>query len=339
LFIRAAGPKLMAVNVQWLQERTRMNVHKNARLTPRGRALLVRRIVEEGLRPVEAAQAAGVSSRTAYKWLRRFEAEGWAGLEDRSSRPRGCPHQTEAAVCQQIVALRRERRTYRQISQQLGVSMSSVARILSRAGLNRLSALEPAAPIVRYVYDRPGALLHLDIKKLGRFRRPGHRVTGNRRWDSPQAGWEYVHVAVDDASRVAFSAIFPDETGTSAWRFLLAALRYYQRLGIRVQRVMTDNGACYLSRAFHRACRRLGIRHIRTQPYTPRTNGKAERFIQTALREWAYARTYQHSAQRAAHLPLWQHQYNWHRPHASLTYQTPISALGLTVNNLLGLHS
>jgi len=316
-----------------------MNVHKNARLTPRGRALLVRRIVEEGLRPVEAAQAAGVSSRTAYKWLRRFEAEGWAGLEDRSSRPRGCPHQTEAAVCQQIVALRRERRTYRQISQQLGVSMSSVARILSRAGLNRLSALEPAAPIVRYVYDRPGALLHLDIKKLGRFRRPGHRVTGNRRLDSPQAGWEYVHVAVDDASRVAFSALFPDETGQSACRFLLAALRYYRGLGIRIQRVMTDNGPCYRSRAFRKACRRLGIRHIRTRPYTPRTNGKAERFIQTALREWAYARAYDHSAQRAAHLPLWQHQYNWHRPHASLKYQTPISALGLTVNNLLGLHT
>jgi transposase InsO family protein len=316
-----------------------MNVHKNARLTPHGRALLVRRIVEEGLRPVEAAQAAGVSPRTAYKWLRRFEAEGGAGLEDRSSRPRVCPHQTGAGVCQQILALRRERRTYRQIGQQLGVSMSTVGRILGRAGLNRLSALEPAPPVVRYVYERPGALLHLDIKKLGRFRRPGHRVTGNRRCDSPQAGWEYVHVAVDDASRVAFSAIFPDETSSSAIRFLLAALRYYRGLGIRIQRVMTDNGSCYRSRAFSKACRRLGLRHIRTKPYTPRTNGKAERFIQTALREWAYARAYQHSAQRAAHLPLWQHQYNWHRPHASLKYQAPISILGLTVNNLLGLHS
>jgi transposase InsO family protein len=316
-----------------------MNVHKNARLTPRGRALLVRRIVEEGLRPVEAAQAAGVSPRTAYKWLRRFETEGWAGLEDRSSRPVSCPHQTDADLCKQITMLRRERRSYRQISQQLGVSMSTVGRVLSRAGLNRLCALEPVRPVVRYVYDQPGALLHLDIKKLGRFRRPGHRVTGDRRCDSSGAGWEYVHVAVDDTSRVAFSAIYPDETGKSAQRFLIAALHYYRSLGIQVQRVMTDNGACYVSRRFRGTCRRLGLRHIRTRPYTPRTNGKAERFIQTALREWAYARAYDHADQRAAHLPLWQHQYNWHRPHASLKYQSPISTLGLTVNNLLGLHS
>lgn len=193
-----------------------MNVHKNARLTPRGREILVRRIVEEGLRPSEAAQACGVSPRTAYKWLKRYREEGGAGLGDRSSRPQRCPHQIDPVRREHIVALRRTRMTYRQISEKTGVSPSTIGRVLARAGLNRLSALEPAAPILRYVYEHPGELLHLDIKKLGRFRRPGHRLTGNRRLDSPGAGWEYVHVALDDASRVGYSAIYPDESGRSA---------------------------------------------------------------------------------------------------------------------------
>lgn len=316
-----------------------MNMHHNARLTPRGRALLVRRMTEDGLRPEEAAQASGVSVRTAYKWLARYRAEGPAGLCDRSSRPRACPHQTSGKICDRIIELRRQRRTYRQISQELGVAQSTVGRLLARAGLNRLSLLEPAKPANRYVYDHPGELLHLDVKKLGRFVRPGHRATGNRRQDSPGAGWEYVHVAVDDASRIALATIHPDETGRSACRALVAAVRYYAGFGITIRRVLTDNGACYRSRRFARLCRRLGIRHLRTKPYSPRTNGKAERFIQTALREWAYARSYDSSTDRGRHLPTWLHHYNWHRQHASLHYQPPISSLELPLNNLLGLHS
>lgn len=315
-----------------------MNSHKNARLTVHSRELLVRRIVEHGLRAEEAAQAMGVSARTAYKWLKRYREQGWAGLHNRSSRPAHCPHATPAACREDIIERRKARQTYRQISQALGVGRSTVARVLQREGLNRLSRLEPAAPIQRYEYDEPGGLLHLDIKKLGRFRRPGHRVTGDRTQDSPGAGWEYVHVAIDDHSRIAFSAIYPDETAKSACAALLQALRYYASLGIRFTRVLTDNGACYKSRRFRRLCRRLGIKHMRTKPYTPRTNGKAERFIQTALREWAYARAYETSSQRARHLPYWLHQYNWHRPHASLGYHPPISRLQ-TVNNLVGLHS
>lgn len=316
-----------------------MNMHQNARLTPRGRELLVRRVLEDGLRAEEAAQACGVSVRTAYKWLARYRAEGWAGLLDRSSRPAACPHRTPAGIRKQIIKLRRERRTYRQISQELAVASSTVGRVLRRAGLNRLSLLEPARPTNRYVYDHPGELLHLDIKKLGRFRRPGHRVTGNRRQDSPGAGWEYVHVAVDDASRLALTTIHPDETARSACRALVAAVRYFSGFGIRIQRVLTDNGSCYRSRHFARLCRRLGIRHLRTKPYSPRTNGKAERFIQTTLREWAYARSYDSSEHRASHMPIWLHHYNWHRQHASLNYQPPISTLGLDMNNLVGLHS
>lgn len=315
-----------------------MNVHKNARLTPHGRELLVRRVLDEGLRPAEAAQAAGVSLRTAHKWLARFRQEGLPGLQDRSSRPHACPHALPTSVRTEILARRRSRQTYRDIGQAMQVGHSTVARLLRRAGLNRLCTLEPAKPVVRYEYDQPGGLLHLDIKKLGRFRRPGHRVTQDRQTSSRGAGWEYVHVAIDDASRVAFSALYPDEQGRSACSFLLKALRYYRALGVRIERVMTDNGSCYRSRRFRRLCRRLGIRHIRTRPYTPRTNGKAERFIQTCLREWAYAYTYEDSAQRAAHLQPWLDRYNWHRPHASLGYLPPMTRIA-TVNNLVGLHS
>ncbi len=314
-----------------------MNNHKNARLTVHGRELLVRRILEQGLRPREAAQAAGVSVRTAYKWLQRYREEGPTGLANRPSRPHHSPHALCSQRRAQLVECRRARQTYRQISQRLGIGHSTVGRWLRRMGLNRLAQLEPAPPVRRYEYAQPGGLLHLDIKKLGRFRVPGHRATEDRRQCSRGAGWEYVHVAIDDHSRVAFGAIHPDETGRSACAFLLQVLRYYRGLGIRFQRVLTDNGACYLSRRFARLCRRLGLRHLRTQPYTPRTNGKAERFIQTALREWAYARAYVSSDQRSEHLLPWLHQYNWHRPHASLGYRPPISRL--IVNNLVGLHS
>ena len=289
-----------------------MSIHHNARLTFRGRELLVKRIVEQGLRVEEAAQASGVSVRTAYKWPRCYRQEGITGLYDRSSRPRHCPHQTSAHRHQEIVRLRRLRRTYRQISRQFGVSQSTVGRVLQKLGLNRFSALEPAQPVNRYQHEHPGDLLHLDIKKLGRFKRPGHRVTGNRQQNSRHSGREYVHVAIDDASRIAFSSVHADETGRSACRALLSALRYY---------------------------RSLGITHKRTRPYTPRTNGKAERFIQTALREWAYARSYRNSSQRARELPRWMHYYNWHRQHAGIDYQCPINTLGINMNNLLALHS
>lgn len=317
-----------------------MNNHKGARLTPYSRELLVKRITQDGLRPEEAAHATGVSVRTVYKWLKRFREEGQAGLYNRSSRPKHCPHQTSAETIEQMVAQRQERCTYRHIAQSHDIAMSTVGRWLQRLGLNRLASLEPAAPIKRYEHDTPGDLLHLDIKKLGRFTKPGHRVTG-----SPQlgksygAGWEHVHVAIDDHSRIAFATIEPDESARSACRALIATLRYYRSLGIRFTRVLTDNGGCYRSKLFGRLLRRLGLKHKRTRPYTPRTNGKAERFIQTALREWAYARSYDHSDQRAAHLNPWLHQYNWHRPHASLGYQPPMSRLPMALNNLLGLHT
>ena len=317
-----------------------MNNHKNARLTVYGRLLLVRRILEDGLRPIEAAQAMGVSSRTAYKWLHRYQAEGEAGLQNRSSRPQQCPHATPKNLIRCVIKLRRKRRTYRQIALVLGLSQSTVARILATAGLNRLSQLEPARPDNRYEHEAPGDLLHLDIKKLGRFKRPGHRVTGDRKRTPKRGpGWEFVHIAIDDHSRIAFASVFPEETGRSACRALMQAIRYYKSLGIRFRSVLTDNGGAYKSKAFQRLCNRLGLVHKCTRPYKPRTNGKAERFIQTALREWAYARSYKTSDQRAQHLMPWIHQYNWHRPHASLNYQPPISRSGLTVNNLLSTHS
>jgi transposase InsO family protein len=318
-----------------------MNSHKNARLTPHGRALLVRRVIEEGLRPVEAAQAMGVSCRTVYKWLCRYRVEGLAGLQDRPSRPQRCPHQTSAKCVAQVIERRRQRQTYRQIALALDLGHSTVARILKRAGLNRLAYLDPPRPANRYEYPAPGDLLHLDIKKLGRFRRPGHRVTGDRR-NTPRSrgpGWEYVHIAIDDHSRVAFGSIHADEKASSACKALINALRYYKTLGVRFSRVLTDNGSAYCSKRFKRLCQRLGLRHLRTKPYHPRTNGKAERFIQTALREWAYARAYPNSDHRATQLLDWLHQYNWHRLHASLDYQSPISRIPINANNLVGLHN
>lgn len=315
-----------------------MNSHQNARLTPHGRGLLVRRILD-GQRPEEAAQAAGVSVRTAYKWLKRFRDEGQQGLQNRSSRALHCPHATPPQQVEALVERRQARMTYRHISQELGIAVSTVARLLKRLGLNRLANLEPAPSIVRYQFEHPGDLLHLDIKKLGRFHQPGHRVTGDRSQTSDGAGWEFVHVAIDDASRIAFTSLHGNERALSACQALLQALRYYRSLGIRFTRLMTDNGACYRSRTFARLVRRLGLSHRFTKPYTPRTNGKAERFIQTSLREWAYARRYDSSAQRARHLLPWLHHYNWHRPHASLDYKPPISRIAHSLNNVVGLHS
>ncbi len=316
-----------------------MNIHKNARLTPHGRELMVRRILAKQETPRAAAAARGVSERTVRGWLARFRREGVAGLKDRSSRPQRSPRRTPQSTVERVVKLRRRRWTGRRIAAVVGLSPATISRILRREGLNRISDLEPAPPVRRYEHERPGDLLHLDIKKLGRFHRAGHRATADRSRASRGAGWEFVHVAVDDHSRIAFSRILSDERALSAVAFLEAAVGYYRSLGVRIRRLLTDNGSCYRSRLFAHACRRLSIRHGFTRPYTPRTNGKAERFIQTALREWAYARRYRSSHQRAAHLIPWLHDYNWHRPHSSLRYNPPFTRLLLPMNNVLRFHS
>ena len=317
-----------------------MNVHKNARLTPFGRGRIVE-LVASGQTPQAASQAAGVCPRTARKWIRRYESEGQSGLADRSSRPHRLYRPTPLPVVEQIEALRRQRLSGRAIAAQLGVSPATISRILKRLGLSRLKALEPAEPVRRYEREHPGELIHIDIKKLGRFNRIGHRIAGHRIRQARDrgVGWDHVHVAIDDHSRIAFTQIKTDETGRSAVAFLKAAIIYYERLGIRIERVMTDNGPCYKSKAFAHACKRLGLKHIRTKPYTPKTNGKAERFIQTVLREWAYARTYSTSLERAAELPKWLHRYNWHRPHGSIGSMPPISRCPQAENNLLRLHT
>jgi transposase InsO family protein len=318
-----------------------MDIHKNARLTPKGREQMVHVVLEGGLNKAAAARKFNTSPKTVAKWVERFRKEGIDGLRDRSSRPHSSPDQTPQATCEAVEALRRQRYIGTQIAAQLGISPATVSRILKRRGLNRLDALEPAEPVRRYEREHPGELLHIDIKKLGKFNQVGHRITGDRRGQSNGrgVGWEYVHVCIDDHSRVAFAKIMPNEKKRSATAFLKAALAYYASLGINIERVMTDNGSCYKSFAFRRACKRLKLRHIRTKPYMPKTNGKAERFIQTSLREWAYAHAYQNSRQREDQLPTWLHRYNWHRPHAGIDGRTPISRLSLTENNLLRFHS
>jgi transposase InsO family protein len=260
-----------------------MDTHKNARLTPKGREEMVRAVVDYSLTKAAAARQFNTTPKTVGKWVERFRAEGVDGLQDRSSKPLSSPEQTPPATCAAIEALRRQRYTGKQIAAEVGISPATVSRILRRLDLNRLSALEPAEPVRRYERDKPGEMIHIDIKKLGRFNTIGHRITGVRSEQSRTrgAGWEYVHVAVDDHSRIAFAKIMGSERRGSAINFLKAAVAYYESLGVKVERVMTDNGSCYKSVAFRRACKRLGLRHIRTKPYTPRTNGKAERFIQS----------------------------------------------------------
>lgn len=322
-----------------------MNTHKNARLTAKGREQMVRAVLEGGLSKAAAARQYHTTPKTVGKWVARFVAEGIGGLKDRSSRPVSSPRRTPCATGAAVEALRRQRYPGKQIAAELGISPATVSRILRRLGLNKLSALEPAEPVRRYEREHPGEMIHLDIKKLGRIDGVGHRITGDRRGQSNRRGrgeglgWEYVHVAIDDASRIAFALVMPDEKKQSAIAFLHAALAYYKSLGVTVARVMTDNGACYKAFDFRDACGDLGLKHVRTRPYTPKTNGKAERFIQTALREWAYAKAYAHSHHRTAELPVWLHRYNWHRPHASLKANPPISRLGLSEDNLLRLHN
>lgn len=318
-----------------------MDTHKNAPLTPKGREMMVRAVMDEGLSKATGARRFNTTPKTVAKWVERFEAEGVDGLRDRWSRPRSSPNQTAPAIAAAVEALRRQRHTGKQIAAEAGVSPATVSRILKRLGLNRLASLEPAEPVRRYERATPGEIIHIDIKKLGKFNRIGHRITGDRTGQSNTrgVGWEYLHLAIDDHSRLAYSEILPDEKRGSCLRFLFNALRFFQRLGVKVQRVMTDNGSSFRSRRYAKALRRLKIRHLRTKPYTPKTNGKAERFVQTSLREWAYARAYETSQQRAAELPGCLHQYNWHRPHGSIGSKPPISRSGLTQNNVLRLHT
>src|SRR5947208_6542161 len=283
-------PRKLRLRSFSVPRRDQMNSHKNAPLTPKGREAMVR-CVEAGLSNAAAARQFNTTPKTVAKWVERFRASGVDGLRDRSSRPLSLPSQTAPATCAVVEVLRRQRHTGKQIAAETGVSAATVSRILRRLGLNRIRDLEPAEPVRRYERATPGEIIHIDIKKLGRFDRVGHRSTGDRTGQSNSRGigWEFVHVCIDDASRIAFAQVMPDEKKESAVAFLKAALAYYQSLGVTVARVMTDNGSCYKAFDFRDACRDLALKHIRTRPYTPKTNGKAERFIQSALREWAYA--------------------------------------------------
>ena len=305
-----------------------MKLHGNARTNPFSRKLLVDRI-ESGDSVRAAAEAVGVSRSTAYKWLRRWREEGEPGLEDRSSAPHQIPHRTPSRLVRRITSLRHKRWTGRAIALELGLARSTVSAWLRRLGLGLLRALTPPRVVRRYEKQRPGELLHLDVKKLGRFRRPGHRVTGKsagyRR--SYGAGWDFLHVCIDDHSRLAYVEVLDDERKETASGFLRRATTWYRRRGVRVERVLTDNGSCYRSKLFARVCSRLGARHSRTRPYRPQTNGKAERFIQTLLREWAYARLYRSSNQRTKTLAPWLVYYNRQRPHGGIGYETPVARL------------
>ena len=317
-----------------------MDVHQNARLTFNCRVLLVER-VQAGRPKAQVARELGISTKTADKWLKRYRDLGRDGLHDLRSRPHRSPSATAEVLRTAVVALRRQRMTLVAIATQLGLARATVARIAKAAGLNRLSKLEPAPVYRRYERAEPGELLHLDVKKLGRIVKVGHRITGDRhgvRSVTPK-GWEYLHIAIDDASRVAYAQLLPEEDAGCTVTFLRAAVAYYAGLNVRIKGVYTDNAKAYRGLDFAAACAQLGLRHHYTKPYTPRTNGKAERFIQTALREWAYARAYHHSYQRRDALPTWIHGYNWHRPHMSLAGQPPIHKLRLNRNNLLRLHS
>jgi len=315
-----------------------MDIHKNARLTLFRREQLAEQVLVHRLSLKAAAVAFHVCPRTAAKWARRYQGEGAAGLRDRSSRPHRSPRRTGEALTERVEQLRRQRFSGLHIAQVTGLSRATVSRILRRLGLNRIRDLEPATPIVRYEHPAPGDLLHLDIKQLGRFSHVKVRPDGRRR-GKHHSVWEYLHVAIDDHSRIAFAQMLPTFTAADAVAFLVAAVDYYATLGITVRRLLTDNGHCYRSRAFRAAVLHLGLRHHFTRPYTPRTNGKAERLIQTALREWIYACSYLNSQERNAQLLPWLHHYNWHRPHGSLNRASPISRAGLQCDNLLRLHS
>jgi transposase InsO family protein len=311
-----------------------MDVHKNARTLPHSRAIIARRIAAG--EPVAAvARAFQVCDRTARKWAARA-AQG--ELADRSCRPHRSPRAISAAVMVEIQRLRQLQWTGLQIAEIVGVSRATVSRTLRQLGLGQLEALQARPVVQRYEWPQPGQLVHLDIKKLGRIAHVGHRITGDRHGQARGIGWEFVHVCVDDCSRVTYAEVLPDEKGPTAAAFLRRAAAWFRRRGVRVQRILTDNGTGYRSRVFAAACRAARLVHRRTRPYTPRTNGKAERFIQTMLREWAYGAAFPSSARRTAALGRWLHYYNWHRRHASLGGAPPISRL-VTCDDLLSHHS
>jgi transposase InsO family protein len=321
-----------------------MKVHANAPLGPKGRLTMVLRVLELGWSLTQAAAAAGVSERTCRKWVARYRNEGEAGLLDRSSAPKSIPHRTPDELVEVIVLLRRLRMTGAEIAFCLAMALSTVSAVLLRVGLGKLSRLEPPEPPNRYERRHPGELLHIDVKKLGVITGAGHRITGTResqnanrrarRRGAPK-GWEFVHVCVDDATRLAYVEVLPDEQATTAVGFLRRAVTFYRRHGITIERVMTDNGSAYRSTLHAFACRVMGLRHLRTRPYRPRTNGKAERFIRTLLGGWAYGAIYGTSAERTAALDGWIWTYNHRRPHGALSHKPPIARLN-ELNNLAG---
>ena len=327
-----------------------MKLHANAPLGPKGRGIMVRRVLEEGVALTEAAEAAGVSARTARKWVGRYRAAGEAGLLDRSSAPRHVHNATTPERVEAIAALRRLRMTGPEIAETLEMATSTVSAVLKRIGLGKLSRLGAEEPVRRYERSRPGELIHIDVKKLGRIsiKGAGHRVTGNRASQFKQGGgkgkgvtgWERVHVCVDDATRLAYAEVLPDEKTKTVLGFLRRAVAFYGSHGISVEGLMTDNGPAYRSTAHSLACRAMGIKHIRTRPYRPQTNGKAERFIRTMLREWTYAAVYGSSPERAAALSGWLERYNYRRRHGALGHRPPIQRLReLTGNNVAGIYS
>jgi transposase InsO family protein len=306
-----------------------MRLHGNARLTPRGRELMCRRVRDDGWTIRQAAEAAGCSERTCYRWLARYDAG--APMTDRSSVPHSVPARTPPALESLIEQLRRRRWTSTRIAAELNLATSTVCAVLARLGLNRLARLEPLEPPNRYCRRHPGELIHIDIKKLGRFDRPGlpahQRQAGYRRTGAGGHGWDYCHVAIDDTSRLAYVEILDDERGSTCVAFLRRAISWFASHGVTVERVMTDNGTGYRSRVHALAVVELRIKHLRTRPYRPRTNGKAERFIKTLQAEWAYAAAYQDHQQRRHALQPWLDYYNRHRPHSALGHKTPISRL------------
>jgi transposase InsO family protein/transposase len=324
-----------------------MKLHGNARTCLHSRRLIVERVLEQGWTLARAAEAAGVSVRTVSKWLARFRGEGEDGLVDRCSAPGRVPTRTPEERVELVASLRRLRMTAAEIAETLRMPLSTVSAVLTRIGLGKLSRLEPPEPANRYERKRPGELLHIDVKKLGRIRGgAGHRITGDRRRQGSSnhaaraSGWEYVHVCVDDATRLAYVEVLADEKATTAAGFLRRAVAHYHAHGIQAERVMTDNGSCYRGVVHALACKALGLKHLRTRPYRPRTNGKAERFIRTMLGGWAYGAIYANSEERRLALAGWLDFYNRRRPHGSLSHQPPLQRLeALTRNNLAGSYS
>lgn len=315
-----------------------MDTHKNAPMTPAGRLRMVS-AVKAGQTVAAVAARFGVDRKTVRKWVARFGGEGRAGLLDRSSRPHRSPTAIPRGTAQRVISMRRRRRTMPSIARSLGISLATVSRVLSRAGLSRLSDLDPPPAPNRYERAKPGELLHVDIKRLAGIRVVGHRITGDRRLRARGVDYDFTYVAIDDHSRVAFAEVWPAERADCATGFLAHALAYYRSLGLRIRGVLTDNGKVFDSRPFKGLCQQHRIKRLHTRPYRPQTNGKAERFIKTALGEWAYGRTYRHSRQRTSRLPTWLHHYNWHRPHGSLAGMPPISRLRLAGDNVMRLHT